>query len=469
MIVVNILIGLVGLGFVVFIHELGHMLAAKAVGIDVEAFSIGWGKKLFGYTWRGTEYRISVFPVGGYCKMKGEQSYHQALENNEDHIPHEKGSFFGAGPWRRIVTLLAGPVSNIILAILILSIVWWVGFTIQTYENRIVLASDYEQQSVSAEGETDPTPTAADAPADRAGLETGDVITAIDGRDVQSYSDIQQIVAQNALTELSFTIRREGRTLQVSVTPDLVPETGAGYIGVYPWVEPVVGRVEEGSLAAQAGLQEGDRIVAVNGEPVPHVWEFRRVLEASEAPARVTVSRDATRISLQLPTGGDSTVDLAQLSEGMDFQPVTMPTPDYGVFEAIGRGTTESIRILTVSIRSLRLLFQGVELTSAVAGPVRISYFIGDVATSGFQIGFATGLRSLSNFLALLSVVLFFMNLLPIPVLDGGQIVLAVVEWIRGKTPHPRTIYRYQMVGSVVVFALLFFALFGDILFLAGR
>ncbi|HKJ85491.1 MAG TPA: site-2 protease family protein, partial [Spirochaetia bacterium] len=94
MIVVNILIGLVGLGFVVFVHELGHMLAAKAVGIEVEAFSIGWGRKLVGYTWKGTDYRLSIFPVGGYCKMKGEQSYASALENGDDAIPHEKGGFY---------------------------------------------------------------------------------------------------------------------------------------------------------------------------------------------------------------------------------------------------------------------------------------------------------------------------------------------------------------------------------------
>jgi regulator of sigma E protease len=457
MMIINILIGLVGLGLVVFVHELGHLLAAKAVGIEVEAFSLGWGRKLVGYEWGGTEYRISVFPIGGYCKMKGEQSYARALEDDQDHIPHEPGSFFAARPWKRIVSLLAGPVANIVLAILILSIVWWVGFSVQTYENRVVLASEFGE------------PAEEPAPADRAGLETGDVVTAIDGRPVRSYSDIQQIVAQNALTELTLTVQRDGRTLQIPITPELVQETGAGFIGVYPWVEPVVGSVVEGSLAADVGFQEGDRIVRVRGEQVDHVWEFRDALEGAEGPASVTVSRDGTRVSVELPAQEGEGIDLAALNEGMNFQTVTVPTPDYNVFQAIGRGAAESVRILTVSVRSLRLLFQGVELTSAVAGPVRISYFIGDVATSGFQIGFATGVRSLSNFLALLSVVLFFMNLLPIPILDGGQIVLTAVEWVRGKTPHPRTIYRYQLVGTVVVFALLFFALFGDILFLAGR
>ncbi|MFW5788380.1 MAG: site-2 protease family protein [Spirochaetota bacterium] len=456
MMIVNILIGLVGLGFVVFVHELGHMLAAKAVGIEVEAFSVGWGRKLVGHTWRGTEYRISAFPVGGYCKMKGERSYAEALENGEDRIPHESGGFFAASPWRRIVTLLAGPMANALLAVLILSIVWWIGFSIETYENRIVLADEYSANGPAADAQ-------GRGPANAAGLQTGDRITAIDGEPVRSYNDLQQIVAQNALTELTFTVLRDGRTLEVQMTPELQTDTGAGYIGVYPWVEPVIAQVVAGSAAAKSGFQEGDRVVSINGDEVPHVWEFRRLLRESEGEADVVVSRGGTRMRFAVEP------DLQSLDQGLSFETVTTPTPDYNVFEAVGRGAAETVRILTVSVRSLRLLFQGVNPTDAVAGPVRISYFIGDIATSGFQIGFGAGLRSLFNFLALLSVVLFFMNLLPVPVLDGGQIVLAVVEWVRGRSPHPKTIYRYQLAGTVIVFGLLFFALFSDVLFLAGR
>jgi regulator of sigma E protease len=451
MIVLNILIGLVGLGVVVFFHELGHLIAAKSVGIEVEAFSLGWGRKLVGYSWRGTEYRLSVFPVGGYCKMKGERSYAEALERNSDTIPRERGSFFAAAPWRRIVTLLAGPVANVILAIAILSIVWWFGFTIETYENRIVLASDYAVGN------------AQDTPADRAGLQTGDIVTRINGAPVASYSDIQQAVAQNALTTLRFTVLRNGQTLEIDVVPQLMPETGSGFIGVYPWIPPVIEHVAPGSPAARSGLESGDRIVSVDQVPVAHVWDFRTRLQDADETASVVVERRDTETLIEVPA------DIALAEEGIAYRTLVIATPDYNFLQAIGRGAAESFRILEVSVRSLGLLFRGVDLTTAVAGPVRISYFIGDVATTGFRIGFATGLRSLFNFLALLSVVLFFMNLLPIPVLDGGQIVLAGVEWMRRKPPRPKTIYRYQLVGTVLIFALLFFALFGDVLFLAGR
>ncbi len=449
MMILNIAIGLIGLGVVVFFHELGHLIAAKSVGIEVQAFSLGWGHRLAGYTWKGTEYRISVFPVGGYCKMKGEHGYAEALEQDQDEIPHEPGSFFSAEPWRRIVTLLAGPLANVVLAIVILSIVWWVGFRIETYENRIVLASDHTAQEDAA-------------PADRAGLQTGDYVTRINGQQVRSYSDLQQIVAQNALTELRFTVMRDGQQLDLAVTPELVRETGSGYIGVYPWVDPVLDGVEPGSAAEQAGLRAGDRIASVDGSPIAHVWEFRDLLSRAEPSVALGVVREGATVPVEVSAN-------IELDESLRFRTVTIPTPDYTVFQAVGRGTMESYRILTTSVRSLRLLFRGVDLTSAVAGPVRISYFIGDVATAGFQIGIATGLRSLFNFLALLSVVLFFMNLLPIPVLDGGQILIAGVEWMRRKPPRPRTLYRYQLVGTVLIFALLFFALFGDVLFLAGR
>ncbi|TVQ19272.1 MAG: RIP metalloprotease RseP, partial [Spirochaetaceae bacterium] len=200
--ILNIAIGLVGLGVVVFIHELGHLLSAKAVGIEVEAFSLGWGRKLAGVSWRGTEYRISVFPLGGYCKMKGEQSYTKAIEQDAKVIDGEPGSFFAARPWRRIVTLFAGPLANLLFAIAILTVVWWIGFTVETFPNRIVLASEFAPDSTA----TAQTPAA--AAADRAGLRTGDTVESINGRVVQTYADLQQIVAQNALKPLEFVVRR---------------------------------------------------------------------------------------------------------------------------------------------------------------------------------------------------------------------------------------------------------------------
>lgn len=452
MTIVNILIGLVGLGVVVFIHELGHLLAAKAVGIEVEAFSLGWGRKLIGRTWRGTEYRLSVFPIGGYCKMKGEQGYIRALENDQKAIPRDPGSVFAAKPWARVVTFVAGPAMNFLFAVIVMAIIHGFGFSIQTFDNRVVLAADYPEISGVSE-----EPSAAE----RAGVQTGDEVVSMAGREVQSYADLQQIVAQNAQDTIQVTLRRDGRLIETSMTPDLNRDSGAGVMGVYAYVEPVIGQLNPSSIAAAAGLQSGDRVVAVNGEPIDHSIELLALL-ASQGSSTLLVNRDDAELEISIPApSADSPLGLA-------FQPITVRTPRLGPFAAIARGAQQSVQTLVEAVRSLRLLFRGVNLTQAVAGPIRISHMIGDVATSGFSFGFGAGVRSVFSFLALLSVVLFFMNLLPIPVLDGGQIVLVAIEAIRGRPARPKTIYRYQLIGMVLIFGLLIFAVFGDILFLAN-
>jgi regulator of sigma E protease len=148
---------------------------------------------------------------------------------------------------------------------------------------------------------------------------------------------------------------------------------------------------------------------------------------------------------------------------------MTVSTPDLGPIGALARGASETWETLSVTVRGIGMLFRGVDVTQAVAGPIRITYFVGEVATQGMSTGLGGGLRAFFSFLSLLSVALFFMNLLPIPVLDGGQILLYAVEGISRRELHPKLVYGYQMVGMVLVFMLLFFALFNDILFLSGR
>ena len=127
MIIVNIVLGLIGLGIVIFVHELGHFLAARATGIGVDAFSLGWGKVLVSHKRKGTEYRLSLFPVGGYCKLKGEELYRRAVADDSSTVEPEEGSLFSVSPWRRILTFFAGPLANLIFAVLALSIIWSLG------------------------------------------------------------------------------------------------------------------------------------------------------------------------------------------------------------------------------------------------------------------------------------------------------------------------------------------------------
>ncbi len=450
--ILNIAIGLVGLGIVVFVHELGHLIAAKLVGIDVEVFSLGWGRRLAGFSYKGTEYQISVFPIGGFCKMRGEESLRTAWQEEAEEIPREPGSFFGASPLQRIFVAIAGPTVNLLFAVVAFAIMWGIGFSIETFPNRIILASDYSEGTF---------------PAEEAGLESGDVIVEIDGRPISSFRDIQQTVARAPEEQLSVTLRRNGREQTVTLEPRLNAQTGAGQIGVYPWIDPVVGRVEEGSSGDAAGLQAGDRILSVNGQEVEHALAFREAIGDSARPAELTVSRNGSRLETTIVPGTDP--ETGQPDIGIAFEPVVVESPNYGPIQAVGRGVKETVDTVVLSVRSISLLFRGVDVTQAVAGPLRITYIVGEVATSGLATGLGEAVRSFFSFLSVLSVALFIMNLLPIPVLDGGQILLYTIEGMSGRPLKPKIVYRYQMVGTVIVLALIVLALLGDVMFLAGR
>jgi regulator of sigma E protease len=152
---------------------------------------------------------------------------------------------------------------------------------------------------------------------------------------------------------------------------------------------------------------------------------------------------------------------------GIAYETITVRSPSYGLFGGLLHGFREAIDTLALTIRGIGLLFKGVDLNQALMGPVRITYMVGEVATVGFEGGIGRAFLSLFNFLALISITLFFMNLLPIPVLDGGQIVLSLLEIAKNGPLHPRFVYHYQVVGNVIILALMFFALFNDILFFA--
>ncbi len=449
----NIVIGLIGLGIVIFVHEAGHLVAAKAVGIEVETFSIGWGRKLAGFRYKGTDYQISVFPFGGFCKMKGEALLQRAWAEGTDRIPHEQGAFFSAGPWQRILVAAAGPLVNLLFAVIVFSVIWGFGFSVMTFENRIILASEYQ-------------PTGIEHPAQIAGLQTGDRIVAIDGEPTGSFRDIQERVTRSAGRTLVLTVDRDGAEQHTSITPRLDPDTGAGLIGVFPWIEPVVHSVSSGSPAGIADIQAGDRIVAVDGEPIPHTMEFFRVFGGTGRRVSLSLRRDNQIITTELVPGSRED---GSLYVGITFAAVEVPSPPLGPGAALQRGTAEAFSTLAMTVRGLGLLFRGVNLTQAVAGPIRLTYFVGEVATAGLTVGLVEGVRAFFNFLALVSIALFFMNLLPIPVLDGGQILLYTIEGISRRPLHPKLVYRYQMVGTAIVLALIAFAFFSDIVFLTGR
>lgn len=449
-----ILLGLFGLGLVVFVHEAGHFISAKAAGIEVEAFSIGWGKPVLKKRIGNTEYRLGMLPLGGYCKMKGEELFRKALAEKADTIEPEEGSLFSVSPLKRMITYGAGPAANLIFAILVLALLWYVGFTINTFENRIVLLSDYPELF----GE-------ATHPADLAGLESGDRIVAFNGKPISHYMELQEAVAPRAGEAVPITVLRDGEEYAFIIEPELDKTRGIGKIGVSAWIEPVIAEVSPSSAAALAGLKRGDHIFQAGGKPVHHYLDIFALLEQKGGKVELRYRRgDETGHTVLIPGWDEAGNPLT----GLTFSGKQVKSPDLSLPAAFLQGGKEALSTFFLTIKGLGSLFSGASPRETISGPIRITYLVGEVASRGFQEGVGTGITTLFRFIGLISVALCFGNLLPIPALDGGLILLSLVELVKGSQVSPRTFYRYQMVGFFIILGILVFTTFGDISYLMG-
>lgn len=476
----TVLLGIIGLGVMVFVHELGHFVAAKLNGVGVEVLSLGWGPRLAGFKHGGTTYQISWFPVGGYCKMKGElvpgiagggaeavaraeaagraNGTPPSSAVSDASAVQPQGSFLAASPWQRIMIAAFGPLFNLVFALLVFALIWGIGFQVASSDNRVILATDYTLDSF---------PQA--PPAAVAGLRTGDRVTEIDGTPIEKFQDILESVSIAPGKALRFTVLRSSggsETRILTITPQLDKNTGAGRIGIYAWVDPVVRSVSAGSAAAIAGLRSGDRIIETDGRPVRNTMDLFQSLSAKPAKLPVTYERAGGRETATLVFVYD---EKGSPNLGIGFAYEIYRSPRRGLEGALKKSVEETWSTITLTVRGVGLLFQGIKLRNAVAGPLRITYYIGTAATSGFELGVGAGVISFFRFLAFLSVVLFLMNLVPIPAMDGGQIVLFVVEILRGKPVRSRLIWRLQIIGFSLLIGLSLFVTFSDVLFFMGR
>ncbi|MDR0551739.1 MAG: RIP metalloprotease RseP [Spirochaetaceae bacterium] len=455
MLIIKLLLGLVGLGIVVFVHELGHFLIARIVGIKVTAFSLGWGPPALHKTIKGVDYRLGFFPVGGYCKMAGEGEFQKAWEDGKQGIRQERGTFYGESPPRRMAAVAAGPIFNILFAALVFSVMVSAGSEYRTLPSRIVLERDINGKS---------------RPADRAGLQSGDVITSINGKKTETYHDIQEIVALSAKKPMRFTVLRggetAGETLDFVIEPELEKDTGAGRIGVYFWNDPVIESVEEGGAAERAGLLPGDRIVELDGQPFPYTAALSKIYpEGVDIPDTIPIvyERGGERREAVLSILPSENPDGVKV--GITWASITHKTPPAGFFAAIAGGSGRAVSMFAASARGLTMLFRGVNVTKAVSGPVRISYMVGDIAAAGFARSPSIAVRSFFEFIAFISIALALMNLLPLPILDGGMFVLFLIEAFMHRPLHPRVFVAFQTAGIIIIGGLMILSVYSDIMF----
>ena len=444
------LIGLPVLGIVVFIHELGHFIAAKLCGVSVESFSIGWGPVLLHKKFGTTDYRLSAIPLGGYCGMKGEHAFREAYEKKLPSVPKEEGSLFAAHPFKRILIAFAGPFANLVLAAAALAMISGLGRTYYTTDNRIVPVYRLDPSDES--------------PARTAGLQIGDRILQINGEKTANFADIQQIIALHPEESLTMMIERGGKQLSTTIRPSLNKKTGAGQVGIYRYVPLEIASVRKDSAADLAGIKAGDRLTGIDGTALDNqmalIYFFR---DYTQKIALFELIRDGERIELpvNLVRTENGSVDL-----GVNWAYITVTEKGSGFIASLRQGIVQTGELTAVTLKSLGLLFKGVSMTDAVAGPVRISSMIGSLAADGFSENTRAGFVNIAEIVAVICVSLFLMNLLPIPILDGGLIFTAFIECIVRRQIPPRVLYYLQFVGFAFIAVLFFFALWADILYI---
>lgn len=455
----TVIYGLLGLSVIIFIHELGHFFVARFFGVHVESFSIGMGPVLLHKTVKGTDYRLSLVPFGGYCGMKGEKDFQTAMENKLDRIPAEKDSFYGVHPLKRIAIAFAGPFANVILAVAALSVVAMIGYDYYTSPNKIILASEFYPDSPLSAAE--------------AGLQTGDRIRAINGKRIEYFSDIVEAVSLAARKTLHVEADRNGTAMTFTLVPELDKSTGAGKIGVLNWLDPVIESAAENSPAFNAGLQNGDRIIEADGKTVRNTVDLYEILK-NLREADISVERDSRVFQAHLSLASQNEQSAQKSAErensgnenlvsGISWQAIKVHTKTYPFFPALIQGARETFKMVSVTAQSIALLFKGIDLKQAVSGPIGITVLLGETAKEGFSAGFSVGVVTVCNFLAVISISLFLMNLLPVPVLDGGLILVAFIELVRRKSIKPKTLYAIQIAGICFIVLIFLLGMFADI------
>ncbi len=418
------------LGVLIFIHELGHFAVAKLMGIRVERFSLGFPPKMVGKRIGETEYCLSWIPLGGYVKMTG--------ENPEEELTGSPREFLSRPRWQRALVIFAGPAMNYLFAILV---VW------------LILSITGIGTFTADIGEV------ADGSAGQAmGLMSEDRVTAVNGHPVSTWDEIYESLPGDG-GRVTVQVQRSGRTIELS--GELPPETSgrSERLGISPLFTTEVGEVEKDGPAYQAGIRSGDVIEAVNGVPVSRWSEMARLIQSR--PDTLIVLRWRHEEQVFTDTVTTRSMEVPGEEDGETIAAGYVGITSKIIFKGIGpfRAARESLRWTFQTTREIVLFIRGL-LTGQVSarmvgGPIFIAQVAGQTARQGFTV--------LVYFMAMLSVNLALINVLPIPVLDGGQLCILLVETLKGGSLSQRQRVIVQQIGLVLIFLLIIFVVFNDL------
>jgi len=425
------------LGVLVFVHELGHFLAAKRVGIRVLKFQLGFNPTILSFKRGDTEYSLGALPLGGYVKMAGESP--EDVERDEQGRVIRRGDeFLSKSKWQRFQVLIMGPVMNIALAIVLTTVVLYQGAEVPAYEDQPPVVGVVQ----------------ADSPAAKAGIQRGDRIVAVGTTNLDTWEQFYMAIASRANREVPIRIVRGGQEITIKATPVVPPGQSRfeiGDIGVLPDVHPRIPTVNPGEPAERAGIKPGDVVLAVNNEPITFRSQLRdAIVKHPDQPITIAVLRNGQRLDVQAVP--EKRGDVGWLGIGLADDTKSIKP---GFVEAIGMSFKKNVEFGGLIFQTVWGLLTRETSPKQLMGPVAIAQLSGESAQLGWV--------ALFSLMAMISLNLGILNLLPIPVLDGGHIFIMALEGIARRDFSVRVKEKMLLAGFVVLMMLMVTVIYNDL------
>jgi regulator of sigma E protease len=424
------------LGVLVFVHELGHFLAAKRVGIRVLKFQLGFNPTIASFRRGDTEYSIGALPLGGYVKMAGENPEDVELDERGKPIMQADG-FLAKTKWQRFQVLIMGPVMNLLLAVSLTAVVNHHGMEKGSYENQPVVVGAVADGSV----------------AEKADIRPGDKIVSVDGTDVENWDKFLNAVAPTAGREISIGLLRNGLPETRKLTPSAAGRSQFpfGDIGVLPNVHPHVGEISKGSAAERAGLQTNDVVLAVDGRPITFSYQLKQAIaKHPEQQISMVIRRSGQQQTIPVTPARQGDEGLLGIRIGDDTY-----TDKPNVGESITRAVSMNIEMGQLIFKTLGGLFTRQTSPKQLMGPIAIARLSGESAQ--------LGLIALISLMASISLNLGLLNLMPVPVLDGGHIFIMALEGLARRDFSQAVKEKMLMAGFAVILMLMVTVIYNDL------
>ncbi len=424
----TILVFSVVLGIIVLVHEFGHFIAARLMGVRVETFSFGFGKRLFGKKIGNTDFRVSMFPLGGYVKMAGEDEYDPENMKTDEFQTKNRA--------QKIFILLMGPVMNIVLAIFILTIINITGVESEKYK------SEPPEIGLIAEK----------SPAEKAGLQVGDLVIEVDGNKVEDWKDLELQIGSNPDSLIKLVYEREGKQFSTELLVESNNEYNIGDAGFYWKYRVMIASVKTDSPASLAGIQPEDIIYSINGDDITP-FNITKIISANPGnPLNFRIKRGEIFIEKEITPHRSG--ERVEIGVGLN-QYSPMVTMKYGFFNAVSKSVKDTIKLTVLVFDAFRKMIAGKLSAKNLSGPIEIAKFS--------KRAFDSGLSEFFMLIAFISLQLGIVNLFPIPALDGGHLMIYSIEAVIRREFSMKVKLALINIGFLILLTLMAFVILNDI------